>query len=162
MRNWSLLLSVALSMILFAVAVQPARAQDSPPSSPLFSTLDTTGAAYNILVDGTLTQNNPSANQYTNSQDAYAAAPAGTAANPTVIGIKPNLYNINGGQYTPGLTISKNYITLLGLTNDQRNVVLYGNLGNEEGAGSATQTYNGYVIVVSATGFTARNLTIRS
>src|ERR1035441_6791733 len=161
MRKRFLLFSVSLSILLSAVAVQPAHAQDSAPGSPLFSPLDTTSSPYNILVDGALAQNNPGAHQYNNLQDAYASAPAGTATTPTVIGIKPNIYNINGGQYTPGLTISKNYITLLGLTNDRRNVVLYGNLGNEEGAGSATQTYNGYVIVVSATGFTARNLTIR-
>ncbi len=156
-----LLASVALSLTLSTFAVKPARAQDSAPGTPLFSPLDTTGAAYTILVDGTLSQNNPSANQYTNLQDAYAAAPAGTATNPTVIGIKPNLYNLDTTTPgTPGLTISKNYITLLGLTNDQRNVVLYGDQGNEEGAGSPTQTYDGYVIDVTATGFTARNLTI--
>lgn len=133
--------------------------QDSNGQSPL-SYLDTSGMSYNILVDGSLPADNPAANQYTTLQAAYAAAPAGTAAKPTVIGIKPNVYNLNGGQFTPGLSITKNYITLLGLTNDHRNVVLAGNLGNEEGAGSATDTYNGYVIVVNATGFTAINLTI--
>ena len=62
-------------------------------------------------------------------QAAHAAAPAGAATRQTVIGIKPNVYNLNGGQTTSGLMITKNYITLLGLTNDRRNVVLAGNLG---------------------------------
>ena len=136
-----------------------ARAQDSNGPSPL-SFLDTSAKTYDILVDGTLTQDNPALNQYMTLQAAYAAAPAGTATRQTVIGIKPNVYNLNGGQTTPGLMITKNYITLLGLTNDHRNVVLAGNLGNEEGAGSATAQYNGYVIIVSATGFAAVNLTI--
>ena len=159
MLKRSLLFSVALSMILSAVGVKPARAQDSNGPSPL-SYLDTSSHPYNILVDGSLAQDNPGANQYKTLQSAYAAASAGTATSPTVIGIKPNVYNVNGGQFTPGLTISKNYITLLGLTNDHRNVVLAGNLGNQEGAGSPTQSYNGYVIIVSATGFSAINLTI--
>jgi hypothetical protein len=134
-------------------------AQDSNGPSPL-SFLDTSAKTYDILVDGSLSQDNPALNQYTTLQAAYAAAPAGTATRQTVIGIKPNVYNLNGGQTTPGLMITKNYITLLGLTNDHRNVVLAGNLGNEEGAGSPTMQYNGYVIIVSATGFTAVNLTI--
>jgi hypothetical protein len=48
----------------------------------------------------------------------------------------------------------------MGLTNDYRNVVLAGNLGNQEGAGSPSAGYNGYVMIVNATGFTAVNLTI--
>ncbi len=87
---------------------------------------------------------------------AYEAAPAGTAAKPTVIGIKPNLYLFHA---EPGasasMTITKNYITLLGLTNDRRNVVIADNRGNKEGA-----TNNGYVLDVNATGFSAINLTV--
>jgi Pectinesterase len=159
MRIRALLHPAALSLILATAGLEPALAQDSNGPSPL-SFLDTSSFTYNILVDGSLAADNPAANQYATLQAAYAAAPAGTAANPTVIGIKPNVYNLNGGQFTPGLTISKTYITLLGLTNDHRNVVLAGNLGNEEGAGSPTDTYNGYVIVANGTGFTAINLTI--
>lgn len=136
-----------------------AHAQDSNGPSPL-SALDTSAMTYDILVDGSLAQDNPALNQYKTLQAAYAAAPAGTATRQTVIGIKPNVYNLNGGTQTPGLMITKNFITLLGLTNDHRNVVLAGNLGNKEGAGSDTSSYNGYVIIVSATGFTAVNLTI--
>jgi hypothetical protein len=163
MRTRALLLSAPLSLVLLALGVGSAFAQDTSATPPRpFSYLDTSGFSYNILVNGNYT-GTPGAGsppQYATLQAAYAAAPAGTATSPTVIGIMPNVYNLNGGQFTPGLTISKNYITLLGLTNDHRNVVLAGNLGNEEGAGDATDTYNGYVIVVSATGFSAINLTI--
>lgn len=151
----------ALSFFVIALTIfgSMAHAQDSNGPSPL-SALDTSAKSYDILVDGSLAQDNPAQNQYKTLQAAYAAAPAGTATRQTVIGIKPNVYNLNGGTQTPGLMITKNFITLLGLTNDHRNVVLAGNLGNKEGAGSDTSSYNGYVIIVSATGFTAVNLTI--
>ena len=151
-------LLAALSLFLLSSNITPAFAQDSNGTSPL-SYLDTTGFSYDILVDGSLTQDNPAANTYASLASAYAAAPAGTAARPTVIGIKPNVYILDNGPISPGLAITKNYITLLGLTNDHRNVVLAGNRGNQEGAGSETQSYNGYVVTVSATGFTAINLT---
>ena len=152
-------LAFRLAALCLAAFFSVAYSQDSNGPTPL-SNLDTSGMSYNILVDGNLAQDNPAANQYKTLQAAYAAAPAGTADKPTVIGIKPNVYDVNGGQFTPGITITKNYITLLGLTNDHRNVVLAGNLGNEQGAGTPAQPYNGYVMVVNATGFTAVNLTI--
>ena len=53
------------------------------------------------------------------------------------------------------MTITKNYITLLGLTDDRRKVVLADNRGNKEGASN-----NGYILMVNATGFTMMNLTL--
>ena len=53
------------------------------------------------------------------------------------------------------MTITKNYITLLGLTDDRRKVVLADNRGNKEGASN-----NGFVLIVNATGFTMMNLTL--
>ncbi len=150
---------VALSTILSVMSANIAGAQDSG-SSPLISPLDTSTSPYNILVDSSLPADNPAAMQFTTLQAAYAAAPAGTATQQTVIGIKPGVYQITGTATTPGLTITKNYITLLGLTNDLRSVVLADNRGNQEGAGTSTDTNNGYVIVVSATSFQAVNLTI--
>lgn len=154
-----LFMALALFASFSAVATQLARAQDTNGPSPL-SFLDTTGSPYDILVDSSLAVDNPAAMQFRTLQAAYAAASAGTATRQTVIGIKPDVYQITGTATTPGLTISKNYITLLGLTDDHRNVVLADNRGNQEGAGSPTASYNGYVIIVSATGFQARNLTI--
>src|ERR1700760_2751054 len=94
-----------IAIVLFAFGAI-AQAQDSNGPSPL-SALDTTSQPYSILVDGSLAQDNPAANQYKTLQAAYAAAPAGTPANPTVIGIKPNVYNLNGGVNTPGIMITK-------------------------------------------------------
>ena len=99
MRKLTLLTKVIVITTLAFLGSSSALAQDSNGPSPL-SYLDTSGFSYNILVDGSLPADNPAANQYTTLQAAYAAAPAGTAANPTVIGIKPNVYNLNGGQFT--------------------------------------------------------------
>src|SRR5579862_7672872 len=154
-----MLRSLAMGMALLTAGVVPAMAQDSNGPSPI-GFLDTSNYSYDYLVDSSLSQDDPANGKFRTLQAAYAAAPAGTATRQTVIGIKPDVYQITGTATTPGLTISKNYITLLGLTSDHRNVVLADNRGNQEGAGSPTASYNGYVIIVSATGFQARNLTI--
>jgi len=89
-------------------------------------------------------------------QAAYAAAPAGTPEKQTVIGIKPDVYLLGASPSAPAsLTITKNYLTLLGLTDDRRKVVIADNRGNQEGA-----TNNGFVLIVNATGFTAMNLSV--
>src|SRR4029077_3036250 len=56
---------------------------------------------------------------------------------------------------TPSLRITKNYITLLGLSNNRRSVVLADNRGLMQGAED-----DGYILDVDATGFTVKNLTI--
>ena len=53
------------------------------------------------------------------------------------------------------LSITKDYLTLLGLTNDRRAVVLADNRGLMQGSDD-----DGYIIDVNADGFTAKNLTI--
>ena len=130
----------------------PARAQDTTPASgePI-TTVDPGTLAYDILVDGTLTADDAANRRFRTVRSAYDAALEGTAEKPTVIGIMPGVYLLAGAT----LNITKNYITLLGLTNNRRAVVLADNRGNAQGAAD-----NGYVVVVSATGFTARNLTI--
>jgi len=55
----------------------------------------------------------------------------------------------------PSLSITKDYITLLGLANNRRTVVLADNRGLQQGAED-----DGFIIDVKATGFTAKNLTI--
>jgi len=134
-------------------ALTPAHAQDSNGPSPI-GFLDTSKYSYDYLVDNSLQQDDPANRQFRTLQAAYAAAPEGTAAKPTVIGIKPDVYSIASNTTAPGLTISKNYLTLVGLTNDHRNVVLADNRGNQQGASN-----NGFVIVVNANGFSAINLT---
>ena len=130
----------------------PARAQDTTPASgePITS-LDPATLTYDYLVDGSLADDEPAKRRFKSLPAAYAAVPAGTADRPTVIGIAPNVYLLPGAT----LNITKSYITLLGLTNNRRSVVLADNRGNAQGASD-----NGYVIVVNATGFTAMNLTI--
>ena len=115
---------------------------------------DTRGYFYDYLVDSSLSQDDPAGRRFRTLQAAYAAAPEGTAAKPTVIGIKPDVYFLRGTLNTPGLAIKKNYITLLGLTDDRRKVVLADNRGHMEGASD-----NGYMITVDSIGFTAMNLT---
>jgi hypothetical protein len=118
-------------------------------------TFDTTQYAYDYLVDSSLPQDEPDQKKFKTLQAAYAAAPPGTAEHPTVIGIKPDVYFLRGGDTEASMTMNKNYITLLGLTDDRRNVVLADNRGNKEGASN-----NGYILMVNATGFTMMNLTL--
>jgi hypothetical protein len=117
---------------------------------------DTTAYSYDYLVDGSLAQDDPAGKRFKTLQAAYAAAPAGKPGKPTVIGIKPNVYLLGAEESAPAsMTITKNWITLLGLTDDRRKVVIADNRGNKEGA-----TNNGFVLIVNATGFTAMNLTV--
>jgi hypothetical protein len=136
-----------------------AHAQDNMRGAPYNGytgqTFDTTHYAYDYLVDSSLQQDDPAQKKFKTLQAAYAAAPAGTAGHPTVIGIKPDVYFLRGGDTEASMTISKNYITLLGLTDDRRKVVLADNRGNKEGASN-----NGYILMVNATGFTMMNLTL--
>ena len=145
--------AAGFALVAFIVLL-PAHAQDSNGPSPI-GNLDTRNATYDYLVDSSLPQDDPAGRRFHSLQAAYAAASAGTESKPTVIGIKPDVYWIKGGATEAGLTITKNYITLLGLTDDHRNVVLADNRGNQQGANN-----NGYILVVNATGFTVVNLTI--
>jgi hypothetical protein len=148
---------------LFAFLALPlaisASAQDNMSLAPYNGytgvPFDTTQAHYDYLVDSSLSQDDPANKKFTTVQAAYAAAPAGTPDRPTVIGIKPDVYFIRGTETKEGMTIVKNYITLLGLTDDRRNVVLADNRGNKEGASN-----NGYILIVNANGFSMVNLTL--
>ena len=148
-------------MTIVLVAPMAARAQDNlHDSGPIHGytgeIFDTRNYAYDYLVDGSLKQDDPDNRKFTTLQAAYEAAPAGTPEKPTVIGIKPDVYLLHGAESAPAsLTITKNYITLLGLTDDRRKVVIADNRGNKEGASN-----NGFVIIVNATGFTAMNLSV--
>ena len=151
--------------ILFAIfaavlaAAPAALAQDNMRLAPYNGytgvLFDTTAYAYDYLVDSSLSQDLPDQKKFKTLQTAYAAAPAGTPGKPTVIGIKPDVYFLRGGDTEASMTITKNYITLLGLTDDRRKVVLADNRGNKEGASN-----NGYILMVNATGFTMMNLTL--
>jgi hypothetical protein len=135
-----------------------AKAQDNTrgSSEPIINSINPSKLAYDILVDGNLAQDDPGNRKFKTLQAAYAAAPAGTERKPTVIGIAPNVYRLSSAApRTPSMSITKNYITFLGLTNNRRSVVLADNRGLMQGADD-----NGYILVVNATGFSAKNLTI--
>lgn len=122
---------------------------------PIDLSIDVAELAYDYLVDGRLEVDDPENRHYRTLQAAYEAAPEGTDEHPTVIGIRPNVYLLQGGTLTPGMRIRKNYITFLGLTNNRRAVVLADNRGLQQGADN-----NGFLLDVNAVGFTCRNLTI--
>jgi hypothetical protein len=121
---------------------------------------DTRGERYDLLVDGSLKADDPGARKFRTVEAAYAAASAGTPDKPTVIGIMPNVYLLPGKGTQTGLSITKNDITLLGLTDDRRKVVLADNRGNQEGAGVKGASNNGFTMMVEADGFSAINLSI--
>jgi hypothetical protein len=147
-----------LFLIILSLCGRPAQAQDNVRggSEPIMRSIDPAKLTYDYLVDGNLPQDDPAARKFKTLQAAYEAAPAGTEAKPTVIGIKPNVYQLPGpATRGPSLSIRKDYITLLGLTNNRRAVVLADNRGLMQGAED-----DGYLIDIDATGFTAKNLTI--
>jgi hypothetical protein len=144
--------------IVLSLCAGFAQAQDNVRggSEPIVSSIDPAKLTYDYLVDGNLTQDDPAAKKFKTLQAAYEAAPAGTEAKPTIIGLKPNVYQLPGpASRGASLNIRKNYITLLGLTNNRRAVVLADNRGLMQGSED-----DGFLIDVNATGFTAKNLTI--
>lgn len=146
-----------LSIAVLIVCGHSAGAQDNVRggAEPIVSSIDPAKLTYEYLVDGNLPQDDVAAKKFKTLQAAYAAAPAGTQAAPTVIGIKPNVYQLPGPARGASLSIRKNYVTLLGLTNDRRTVVLADNRGLRQGSDD-----DGFIIDVNAVGFTAKNLTI--
>jgi hypothetical protein len=153
---------IAAAVLMIVTAFTPrAQAQDNLRDSAPFNgytgvVFDTTAYPYDYLVDSSLPQDDPADKKFKTLEAAYAAAPAGTSQKQTVIGIKPDVYLFHADpSASASLTITKNYITLLGLTTDRRNVVIADNRGNKEGA-----TNNGYVLDISATGFSCVNLTV--
>jgi hypothetical protein len=115
---------------------------------------DTTRERYDILVDASRPED-PAAHRYRTIQAAYAAAKPGTREEPTVIGLLPDVYPLGGTPEQSGLIITKDNITLLGLTRDRRDVVLADNRGNKQGAAN-----NGFSMMVEADGFSMINLTV--
>jgi hypothetical protein len=147
-----------LAIVVASPSTSAVFAQDRTPASgePIVASIDPKTLAYDYLVDGSLAQDEPENRRFKTLQAAYAAAPDGTEQKPTVIGITSGVYFLPGGApRTPSLKIRKNYITILGLTNNRRTVVLADNRGLMQGAED-----NGYILDVDAMGFTLRNLTV--
>ncbi|GAA0586777.1 hypothetical protein GCM10010172_84760 [Paractinoplanes ferrugineus] len=99
---------------------------------------------------------------YTTVQAAVNAAPAGTAAEPTVIVVKP-------GTYRQVVTVAKPYLVIAGSSGDARDVVLTFDNANGTPAGPATcptvttatcGTSGSFTVAVTASNVTVRDLTI--
>jgi hypothetical protein len=147
-----LLLSVVVLLVFGSVA----KSQDKTGGTePIVTTLDPATLAYDYLVDGNLPQDDAANKKFKTLQAAYEAAPEGTEERPTVIGIRPNVYQLPGGDRVPSMEIKKNWITFLGLTNNRRSVVLADNRGLSEGSSD-----DGFMLMVNCTGFAAKNLTM--
>src|SRR5208282_402794 len=117
MNKPALLLSAAFLLIFASFA----KAQDKVDGKePIVPGLDPTTLTYDYLVDGNLPQDDPANKKFKTLQAAYEAAPEGTEEKPTVIGIKPNVYQLPGGDRVPSMEITKDWITFLGLTNNRR------------------------------------------
>jgi hypothetical protein len=162
MRQLERALRIVAFLLLPTALVRPvAQAQDNLRDGAPFNgytgvKFDTTNYACDYLVDSSLSHDDPAARKFKTLEAAYAAAPAGTPDKPTVIGIKPDVYLMHVDESAPySLQVTKNYITIVGLTDDRRKVVLADNRGNKEGA-----TNNGYIFDINATGFTMMNLTV--
>jgi hypothetical protein len=156
MKSGFVRLVMGITVLLFIGSAIHAQDNVRGTVEPVYRSIDPAKLAYDILVDGNLAQDDPANQKFRTLQAAYAAAPAGTEAKPTVIGIKPNVYQLpSSAPRTPSLRITKNYITLLGLTNNRRSVVLADNRGLMQGADD-----NGYILDVTAVGFTMKNLTV--
>jgi hypothetical protein len=145
-----------LSLAAILIFASFAKAQDKVDGNePIVPSIDPATLTYDYLVDGNLPQDDPANKKFKTLQAAYEAAPEGTEQKPTVIGIKPNVYQLPGGDRVPSMTITKNWITFLGLTNNRRSVVLADNRGLSEGSSD-----DGFMLMVNCTGFTVRNLTM--
>ncbi|HTV22473.1 MAG TPA: pectinesterase family protein, partial [Polyangiaceae bacterium] len=151
--------SALVASILSLAVASRARAQDNAPLGEPLIDLDPATLSYDYLVDGNLAADDPDNRRFRTLQAAYAAAPAGSADDPTVIGIAPNVYRLPGTASGASLDITKDYITLLGLSNNRRAVVLADNRGNRQ-TDPGLPDGNGFVLDVNATGFTAQNLTL--
>ena len=102
-----------LALALVSSARPSARAQDNVRggSEPIVRSIDPATLTYDYLVDGNLPQDDPAAKQFKTLEAAYAAAPMGTEAKPTVIGIRPNVYQISGTTARgASLSITKPYL----------------------------------------------------
>ena len=147
-----------LAVVVSLGSARSVRAQDNVRGSaePIVAAIDPAKLTYDILVDGNLPADDATNNRFKSLQTAYAAAPAGTEAKPTIIALKPGVHFIpRPGPRTPSIAITKNWITFLGLTNNRRAVVIADNCGLFQGADD-----DGYMLDVNATGFCLRNLTV--
>src|SRR4051812_35947006 len=96
MMSFALRLRSTALLVCLVAAFPHVRAQDSMHGArePVVAGIDPAKLTYDLLVDGDLTADDPAQRQFKTLQAAYAAATEGTAEKPTVIGIRPNVYQL--------------------------------------------------------------------
>ncbi|WP_432535058.1 pectinesterase family protein [Kineococcus arenarius] len=137
----------------YVVTAVDTSSNESPASAPVTAApVGVPLPAHDVLVaaDGT--------GQYTSVQAALDAAPAGTAAEPTVIAVKP-------GVYREMITISKSGVTLIGTTGTATDVVLtYDNAAGTTIPGTTTTygTGKSQSVLVEGSDVTVKDITIEN
>ncbi|CAM3546225.1 LysM peptidoglycan-binding domain-containing protein [Marinicrinis lubricantis] len=113
-----------------------------------------------FYVDPSLPSDDPAQYKFRTLHAAIAAAVDGTEEEPMVIYIEPDVYQMNGTLTDRGLYIDKDWVSLIGLSSDARDVVLADNRGHMIGAQSPSGSSPAETLFVTGTGFRAENLTI--
>src|SRR4051794_29333207 len=90
---------------LLLVASSTFAQDNSRRGEPVVTSIDPATLTYDYLVDAALSQDDPANKKFKTLLAAYEAAPAGTPSKPTVIGIRPNVYQLPGGDSGPSLNI---------------------------------------------------------
>lgn len=109
---------------------------------------------YDLLVDPTLPSDLPEEGRFRTIQSAAEFCKGGTEERPAVIGILPGVYFLGGTEINPGLVIRRDYLKLLGLSQDARDVVLADNRGEFQGS----KKQRSMTVEVRGIGFEAENI----
>lgn len=110
--------------------------------------------SYDLLVDPALPGDFPEENRFRTIRSAAEFCKGGTKERPAVIGILPGVYFLGGTEEDPGLIIRRDYLKLLGLSQDARDVVLADNRGEFQGS----KKQRSMTVEVRGTGFEAENI----
>ena len=149
-----------LGWVVLAMGVALIGCQHVPPVAPGLDGQPLTLNEHTLYVDGQLKRDWPKQHIFHSLHTAIAAAPVGTEQRPTTIYLAPNVYWMNGTETDRGLYIHQDWIRLVGLSDDPRDVVLGDNRGHTIGAHSTSGSSPAETLFVTGTGFSAENLTI--
>ena len=105
--------------------------------------------SYDLLVDPALPGDLPEENRFRTIRSAAEFCKGGTKERPAVIGILPGVYFLGGTEEDPGLIIRRDYLKLLGLSQDARDVVQADNRGEFQGS----KKQRSMTVEVRGTGF---------
>ncbi|MCG7212083.1 LysM peptidoglycan-binding domain-containing protein [Paenibacillus mucilaginosus] len=154
------LAGAALAAVCLLAWNLPAAAADEPKRTTAKNGAALTLSPKSLYVDSALPADDPANYRFRTVHAAAAAAVDGTEAEPMVIYIEPDVYPMNGTLTDRGLYIDKDWVSLVGLSADARDVVLADNRGHTIGAQSPSGSSPAETLFVTGTGFHAENLTI--